>query len=131
MQCILVNIGMVNSTNLKEVNNYSFIDNMAGIPVSPLMYYRLQEVDIDGHSHYSKIVTVNPDEISLLDITIYPNPAKNYFNLISSKPEDLKGAVLSIVDLSGQVLLKQTLTTRQQSKDFHFFFGKGNVHPEN
>lgn len=101
------NVGIVNAHNRSGLNDYSYDDNVAGISATKL-YYRLQEVDIDAQGTYSKIVAVNPDEANAT-LSIYPNPAKDYFNLISSSPEDLKGARLSIVDLSGQVLLKQSL----------------------
>lgn len=101
------NVGVVNAVNQPGVNNYSYADNIAGISAK-ILYYRLQEVDIDGKATYSKIVSINPDETEA-SYAIYPNPAKDYFNLISSGLEDLKGAQLSIIDLAGHVVIKQTL----------------------
>ena len=108
------NVGVVNAANQNGVNDYSYADNIAGISAS-ILYYRLQEVDFDGRATYSNIVTINPDE-KKAGYGIYPNPAKDYFNLVSSKPEDLKGAKISVVDLSGQVVLKQTLLAAGNQK---------------
>jgi hypothetical protein len=101
------NVGVVNAASQKGINDYSYSDNIEGISAS-ILYYRLQEVDIDARATFSKIVTIHLDEIKT-GFAIYPNPAKNYFNLIAYKPEDLQGAEISIVDLSGQVLLRQSL----------------------
>lgn len=101
------NIGLVNATNQKEINNYSYTDDMSGIQ-NAVLYYRLQETDLDGEKAYSKIVAINPDK-NIEAYVIYPNPVNEYFNLIASKPGDLQGAVLSVVDLSGRILLHQKL----------------------
>ncbi|HZW70268.1 MAG TPA: T9SS type A sorting domain-containing protein, partial [Hanamia sp.] len=107
------NIGVVNAFNQSGVNDYAYEDNIADISVR--LYYRLQQVDIDGRVTYSKIVSIDPDNTTS-GLAIYPNPAKNYFNLISSTPEDLNGAEISIVDLAGHVLLKQSLSATSSQK---------------
>ena len=107
-------VGVANAVNHNGVNDYSYSDNIAGISAS-VLYYRLQEVDIDGKAVYSKIVSINPDEIKT-NFAIYPNPAKDYFELVSSKPEDLKGAEISVIDLSGRVLLRESLQASANQK---------------
>jgi|GEM_PF-1660701 len=101
------NVGVVNAANQQGTNDYAYIDQIAGISAATL-YYRLQEMDIDAKATFSKIVAISPDETDAT-FSIYPNPAKDYFNLISSNPEDLKGVEISIVDLAGHVVLKQSL----------------------
>ncbi len=64
---------------------------------------------------YSDIVAIKMDNIKT-GISIYPNPARSYVNIISGKPEDLNGAVLTIVDMAGKVTLKQTLSTNNQQQ---------------
>lgn len=107
------NMGVVNAFNQSGVNDYVYEDDIAGI--STRLYYRLQQVDIDGKITYSKIVTIDPDNTTS-GVAIYPNPARNYFNLISPAPEDLNGAEMSIVDLAGHVLLKQSLSATGNQK---------------
>lgn len=108
------NVGVVNAKNEKGVNDYFYDDNIAGISAAKL-YYRLQEVDIDARMTYSDIVTIDPNETTA-GYAIYPNPAQDYFNINASKPEDLKGAEISITDLSGHAVLKQTLMPSASQK---------------
>ena len=108
------NVGVVNARNQKGVNDYFYDDNIAGISAAKL-YYRLQEVDIDARMTYSDVVTIIPDETTA-GYAIYPNPAQGYFNINASKPEDLKGAEISITDLSGHAVLQQTLMPSASQK---------------
>ena len=108
------NVGVVNAKNEKGVNNYFYDDNIAGISAAKI-YYRLQEVDIDARMTYSDVVTIIPDETTA-GYAIYPNPAKDYFNINASKPEDLNGAEMSITDLSGHTVLEQTLMPSASQK---------------
>jgi len=107
-------VGVVKANNISSLNNYSYADNVAGLSVETL-YYRLQEVDIDGKSQYSDIVALKMDNTKT-GISIYPNPASSYVNINSDKPEDLNGAILTIVDMAGQVTLKQTLLPNYQQQ---------------
>lgn len=107
-------VGVVKSNNISSINNYSYSDNVAGLSVETF-YYRLQEVDIDARSQYSQIVAIKMNNMKT-GISIYPNPARSYINLNSNKPEDLNGAILTIVDMAGQVTLKQTLLPNNQQQ---------------
>ncbi|MEM9325988.1 MAG: Calx-beta domain-containing protein [Bacteroidota bacterium] len=64
---------LVGAGNTTEVQTYSFIDEEA---ITGLNYYRLRQVDFDGQSELSGIVSANlkgalPD----LEVLVYPNPA--------------------------------------------------------
>lgn len=107
-------VGVVKSNNISSINNYSYSDNVAGLSVETF-YYRLQEVDIDARSQYSQIVAIKMNNMKT-GISIYPNPARSYINLNSNKPEDLNGAILTIVDMAGKVTLKQTLLPNNQQQ---------------
>ena len=103
------NIGVVSAKNNGGmVNNYSYTDNIAGIN-SKVIYYRLQQVDIDAKSQYSKIAAILIDGIRGR-LKLMPNPASHYINIIPEKAEDLSGAVITIVDMTGHVSLKQPLS---------------------
>ncbi len=107
-------VGVVKANNTSSINNYSYPDNIAGLSAEEL-YYRLQEVDIDGRLQYSDIVAIKIDNTKT-GISIYPNPARSYVNIISDKPEDLNGVLLTIVDMAGKVTLKQTLSANNQQQ---------------
>jgi len=107
-------VGVVKTNNVSSINNYSYPDNVAALSAETL-YYRLQEVDLDGESQYSEIVAIKKDNTKT-GISIYPNPARSYLDINSDKPEDLNGATLTIVDMAGQVTLKQTLLPNHQQQ---------------
>jgi len=55
--------------NCKTEQHYSAIDNNPFIGIS---YYKLKQTDIDGELSYSKVVSVDIED--LFDFSIYPNP---------------------------------------------------------
>lgn len=69
-------IGFQNSKaingNSNSVLEYSFTDAK---PFAGINYYRLKQVDKDGKSEYSKIVSVAFDNAQM--VKVYPNPATN------------------------------------------------------
>lgn len=94
-------IGFVNAKTSGSVNSeYAFYDSQ---PLSGTGYYRLKLVDLDGTFTYSEIrmVVMNGNTA----ISIYPNPAKNYF-IVSG----LTGkTVVKLTDITGRVI--QTITS--------------------
>ncbi len=107
-------IGVVKANNINGINNYFYEDNIEGQP-SEKLYYRLQEIDIDAKAQYSEIVAIKIDNLKT-GISIYPNPSRNYINIVSNKPQDLEGAVITIVDMAGKVTLKQVLLANGQQR---------------
>ncbi|MEI6946928.1 T9SS type A sorting domain-containing protein [Paraflavisolibacter sp. H34] len=84
-------------------NNYTFSDD------APLTrnYYRIQQIDIDGQSTYSKTVTVATEALAAGgSLGIAPNPAA--FGRVSLTVNDaslLSGEVLvKVTDLSGKIV---------------------------
>lgn len=64
----------------QEIHHYGFTDSE---PVNGLNYYRLMQVDYDGTPDYTDIRSINT--LKKEHIAVYPNPAKNSFNLKGSK----------------------------------------------
>lgn len=101
-------VGKVNANNISNVvNTYTYVDNIQGLS-GPVIYYRLQQVDIDGNFQYSKIVSLKIDG-GKPGIKIFPNPASDYLNINTDNPEDLNGAVIKIADMTGRITMKQNL----------------------
>jgi len=73
------------------------------------LYYRLQEVDIDGSITYSNIVPIDISKKGTFKI--YPNPAKSYIN-IETDNTTANGMVI-ISDASGRVVLMYQLSSNQ------------------
>lgn len=94
----------VNSGNSSSVLNYQFTDAKA---TNANEYYRLMQVDKDGHSSYSNVVLIKGGAISSLSLNaIYPNPAKNSLNIILTSPEN-KAISLIITDITGKTVRKE------------------------
>jgi hypothetical protein len=72
--------------------------------ITPMAYYRLKMVDIDGQYRYSKILLYKNAGLGVNDITVYPNPAgKNtYIRLpIALRNKNLR---ISLNDETGRTL---------------------------
>ncbi len=65
--------------NTSSERNYSINDNIAAV-TSPVVYYRLQQVDMDGKKSYSKVVSVKLKKTTN-DFTVSPNPFSSYINI--------------------------------------------------
>lgn len=104
-------IARVNAAgNSSNVRNYQYNDNQVS-SVSPIYYYRLKMVDIDGSGKYSSIIFIKNSTGALT--TVYPNPASDQITInIADKSLINTQALLS--GLNGKVLqriiLNQTST---------------------
>ncbi|MCB2379701.1 T9SS type A sorting domain-containing protein [Hymenobacter sp. BT635] len=90
-------------------SNYTYQDQLDAS--GGLVYYRLRQVDQDGTTAYSPVasLTRNPDQNQLAKLALAPNPASDYTTLQFSAP--VTGPLqVSLTDLTGRVLLRQTLT---------------------
>ncbi len=76
--------------------NYQFTD---ADPLSGVSYYRLLQVDFDGQSEFSKVISVENNVVQSA-LKVFPNPAQNVLNLNAQKTitsytvMDIRGAVL-------------------------------------
>lgn len=77
-----------------EVENYIYID---ASPLLGINYYRLQQIDFDGKSEYSYIVSLSLDNYA----QIFPNPVENVLS-IDVKAYEGQPEYLEIYDLAGQ-----------------------------
>ena len=69
-------IGMVTCENNANMTTYNYDDNSL---TSGTNYYRLREIDNDGVSRYSKIISLNDVNVST-KMQVYPNPASAVVN---------------------------------------------------
>jgi len=103
-------IGKVNgngTTNL--VHSYQFTDVSTPLDMTGALYYRLKQVDIDGHFEYSKTVAINFDKIKNSDFIISPNPANDVL-FISNKNQNLNHSLIIISDMLGRKISEQNLS---------------------
>jgi Secretion system C-terminal sorting domain/Lectin C-type domain len=101
-------IGTVNAAGNSSVKRkYQFLHQSPG---AGDMFYRLQQIDLDGKFVYSETKYVHFDG-SLMQLS--PNPASSSIlitSVLSGDPKELK-----IIDLNGKVVLKTKLLQQHQS----------------
>jgi hypothetical protein len=85
--------------NSIHTNNYQFTDEQ---PLSGVSYYRLRQVDFDGTTAYTHIVSLKR-EINGASIVVYPNPASNQFQ-IAFEGFESPSANINIFDNAGRVI---------------------------
>jgi hypothetical protein len=75
-----------------QQTQYSFTDEVSAYP---MLYYRLSQTDIDGHTAGLGIRKVYPEVEQIADVSAYPNPCKDqlYLPLLSSQ----KGSIQQLV----------------------------------
>ncbi len=95
-------IGIIKAVG-KGANRYQFMDNE---PIRGINFYRLKIVDKDGSISYSNIVSAKLSSTKA-DITIFPNPAKDFTTIRFAQPIE-KGTIV-VTDLAGKTLLSQII----------------------
>lgn len=78
-----VGIGEVAASgNSSEVKSYEFTDEKALLRQEAVVYYRLKQVDLDGKSNFSEVVSLRLEtDKSEIQLTVFPNPSVDYVNV--------------------------------------------------
>ncbi|HPN68811.1 MAG TPA: T9SS type A sorting domain-containing protein, partial [Saprospiraceae bacterium] len=94
-----VNLGQVSSTGnaSSQINRYAFIDKST---LKEIQYYRLNQVDNDGNSKLTDIVSLE-DLITSAFIDVFPNPVSGLLNIQSKVDADIN---LSIYNSNGVLI---------------------------
>jgi len=111
---------VVGAVNSKSIQHYLFKDN--NVQPGKKYFYKIKQVDIDGHFDYTNIVVVNMNQSSNFEIDkLYPNPFNNQLQ-VSFGNAYLKGITIDIKNASGKtVYLKKDLDSTQEIVlDLHF-----------
>jgi hypothetical protein len=82
------------------VNDYQFLD---GMPLTGNNFYRLQQVDKDGHATYSSIIVLGGGG-GAGSLVLYPNPATTVVNLVLPGNGVGGNLQVNIFDATGQLL---------------------------
>ncbi|MDF3026962.1 MAG: repeat protein [Fluviicola sp.] len=72
------------SGNSSGLISYASLDEN---PYSGISYYRLKQVDFNGHTSYSELAAITIDGYSGRQVIIYPNPAMNEISIESAGSE--------------------------------------------
>lgn len=84
-------------------------------PINGKSYYRLKQVDVEGHYSYSSLVVLNCNSNSVVpsSVTIYPNPATDNLTI------DIKGLPgkksLMIYDVTGKEMTNKQINTQDEN----------------
>jgi trimeric autotransporter adhesin len=106
-------IGKVNGNGTStSINNYQFVDTD---PVQGINYYRLNQIDFDGASVISKLISVNTskDELEIIKVV---HVSEN-FNIELYYPDNSE-ANLEIFDISGKKILNTKLNLMKGYNSF-------------
>lgn len=87
--------------NQPGVHTYNYKDEKISGLGSPVIYYRLKQIDADGRFVYSQIIALNLNRS--VSIMLYPNPVvdKLTITVTINQPEKLQGR---IIDNTGRVI---------------------------
>lgn len=103
-----ISAGQTISQNSIGEKNYSFTHLQAS-SIAVKIFYRLKMVSTTGAFTYSKIVPVKFGVKGQVITDVYPNPAKDNINIITTT--GLANHIsLNIVDMSGRTVLKKQIT---------------------
>ncbi len=83
--------------------NYTFYDDN---PFNSTSYYRLKQVDYDGHYTYSQVQVVNMTKEELTIVNLYPNPVKIDATCILATTSEMEMEI-TIYSISGSLLTRQ------------------------
>jgi len=110
------NIGNVNaSNNTNEIIEYSFNDIKENNHLN--YFYRLKQIDFNGHFSYSNIIYVESICELSPEITIYPNPSSGIFSLELLLPPQSQLQIIIYNELGQEIKHTETINT-EESKTF-------------
>jgi hypothetical protein len=97
--------------NSKSTLQYSYQD-VDVFTQTPLVYYRLKQVDVDGSYTYSEVVSVKQAASNTEQVVVYPNPI---ISDVTVELETLKAgkAEIMITDITGKIIDKTTVEVNQ------------------
>lgn len=99
--------------NSSSILNYATTDENS---YSGLLYYRLKQIDFDGHFSYSTVKAIDFSDLEKSAFILYPNPAQNQITINVSHLE--QNDDFSIYNILGQNVTAQTTKIRVNENEF-------------
>lgn len=85
--------------NSARAVNYQFTDKL---PANGAYFYRLNQVDIDDKSEYSKVVYINNGKTSGTVTSVFPNPFQSDIQLVGITTGELNSKNVRVYNIAGQ-----------------------------
>lgn len=93
-----------------SVHSYSFTDDVSSLQGS-LIYYRINQIDIDGKGSYSKVLPVKIKDENR-QVIISPNPFSNYLN-INMEWNKNEIIIAKVINVQGSVVISKNIKMRK------------------
>ena len=93
--------------NSSSYKNYYFSDKRKRSEEKKVIYYRLKQVDYNGQSHYSNIISTSNCSDNALPV-IYPNPTNGQV-IIHNTNNGHDAATVTISNAMGQIVMNNTI----------------------
>lgn len=97
--------------NSKSKLTYTALDKNI---FAPTTYYKLKQTDYDRKSTYSNVIFVDTHDLQRSDITLFPNPASKYLNVINPAGGPIS---IQILNSTGKVEVQQEGTELETKID--------------
>lgn len=82
-----VTIGVVQGAgSSSQTMSYTFKDD--SLPVGPVIYYRLKQIELDGKHTYSPVRSVTPQGSELQILSMFPSPAQSQLSVVFINPSE-------------------------------------------
>lgn len=109
--------------------NYAATDNIANTN-SPVVYYRLRSVDIDGKTSYSEVRIIRTAKQTNNEVTIltYPNPATNEVRITIPANWQNKKVVYELFSINGQAAKKIENASSSQTESVNITSLKSGIY---
>jgi hypothetical protein len=92
-------------------------------PYNGTAYYRIKQLDIDGHYSYSNTVTVNTSGALTAFFQVFPNPAESLVSVQFYSPAE-KIAVLHLYDAAGKLIQAKKISCIRGMNETQLDLGK-------
>ena len=70
-------IGREDASSQSELSLHNYTYDDYNVSQAGIYYYRIKQVDLDGSSNYSKVISVRLTQNNVFEVFIYPNPVND------------------------------------------------------
>ncbi|MCF8253366.1 MAG: T9SS type A sorting domain-containing protein [Bacteroidia bacterium] len=98
---------------------YNYLDKEALSLNSKVIYYRLNQVDMDGKQEYSPVIQISLDELNDITIlSVQPNPFQNNLTLTFNSNKEM-GMKVELLNINGQIMVSKEIRTEAGQQNFN------------